>query len=390
VTAAHGHLGPRPRLSLGVACFSTFGGSGVIAAEVASALARRGHRVSVFSDAPPGRLEQGPGGVNFHRVEAPAYPQLGHDLYTLALASKIIDVARREGLDVVHAHYALPHAVSAELARQVLAQGGGAAAPRVVTTLHGTDTTLVGIDPTFLPLTRFAVLGSDAVTVPSTWLAEATRRNLDLPAAFPIDVVPNFVDTDRFAPGPGPATEPPVIVHVSNFRALKRVTDVVRVFARVRAARPARLRLVGDGPERAAVLALAAELGVEGDVELVGERDDLPALLTDATAFLLPSETESFGLAALEALSCGVPVVASRVGGVPEVVLDGEVGFLHAVGDCAAMAESTLRLMGEPALRARLGQAARAHALAHFRAAPAVDRYEAIYARVMGAPRRAT
>jgi N-acetyl-alpha-D-glucosaminyl L-malate synthase BshA len=389
VTPPQERPGLTPRLSIGVACFSTFGGSGVIAAEVASALARRGHGVCVFSDAPPGRLDQSPGGVTFHRVEAPAYPQLGHDLYTLALASKIIDVARREGLDVVHAHYALPHAVSAELARQVLV-ADGAAAPRVVTTLHGTDTTLVGIDPTFLPLTRFAVLGSDAVTVPSTWLAEATRRNLDLPAPFPIDVVPNFVDTDRFAPGTGPAAAPPVIVHVSNFRALKRVTDVVRVFARVRAARPARLRLVGDGPERAAVMALARELGVEGDVELVGERDDLPASLTDATAFLLPSETESFGLAALEALSCGVPVVASRVGGVPEVVLDGEVGFLHAVGDCAAMAASTLRLMGEPTLRARLGQAARAHALAHFRAPPAVDRYEAIYARVMGAPRRAT
>jgi N-acetyl-alpha-D-glucosaminyl L-malate synthase BshA len=378
------------RLSVGVACFSTFGGSGVVAAEVATSVARHGHRVHVFSDAPPGRLDGAHDGVTFHRVEAPAYPQLGHDLYTLALASKIIDVARRDGLDVVHAHYALPHAVSAELARQVLAAERPASAPRVVTTLHGTDTTLVGIDPTFLPLTRFSVLGSDAVTVPSVWLAETTRQNLALPEAFPIDVVPNFVDTERFAPKLGAGVAPPVIVHVSNFRPLKRVTDVVRVFALVRAARPARLRLVGDGPDREVAGALARELGVAADVEFLGERDDLPGTLADAAVFLLPSETESFGLAALEALSCGVPVVASRVGGLPEVVRDGEVGFLHAVGDCDAMGASIVRLLDDPALRARLGRAARARAEADFRVEPAVIRYEAIYRRVLAAPRRAT
>jgi len=365
-------------LSIGVACFSTFGGSGVVAAEVASALARRGHRVHVFSDAPPGRLQ---GDVAFHRVGAPAYPQLGHDLYTLALASSIIDVARTDGLDLVHAHYALPHAVSAELARQVREAEAPGRAPRVVTTLHGTDTTLVGIDPTFRPLTRFAVVSSDAVTVPSVWLAEATRRNLDLPDDFPIDVVPNFVDTDRFTPAP-PAT-PPFLIHVSNFRPLKRAGGVVRVFARVRAGRPARLRLVGDGPERAAAFALAHQLGVAGDVELAGEHGELPALLAGAAAFLLPSETESFGLAALEALAAGIPVVASRVGGLPEVVRDGEDGFLHAVGDVEAMAASAARLVDDAALRARLGAAARARAVAHFRPGPAVDRYEAVYRRVL-------
>jgi N-acetyl-alpha-D-glucosaminyl L-malate synthase BshA len=370
-----------PRLSIGVACFSTFGGSGVVASEVASSLARRGHRVHVFSDAPPGRLQGDGAGVLFKRVVAPAYPQLGHDLYTLALASSIIDVARTDGLDLVHAHYALPHAVSAELARQVREAEAPGRAPLVVTTLHGTDTTLVGIDPTFRPLTRFAVASSDAVTVPSAWLAEATRRNLELPPDFPIEVVPNFVDTDRFVPG-APAT-PPVLVHVSNFRPLKRAGDVVRVFARVHAGRPARLRLVGDGPERAAAEALARELGVAADVELLGERDDLPALLADAAAFLLPSETESFGLAALEALAAGVPVVASRVGGLPEVVRDGEDGFLHAVGDVEAMAASAARLADDAALRARLGAAARARAVADFRAEPAVDRYEALYRRVL-------
>jgi N-acetyl-alpha-D-glucosaminyl L-malate synthase BshA len=374
-----------PRLSIGVACFSTFGGSGVVAAEVATSLARRGHGVHVFSDAPPGRLRDG---VAFHRVEAPAYPQLPHDLYTLALASSIIDVARTAGLDVVHAHYALPHAVSAELARQVREAEAPGRAPLVVTTLHGTDTTLVGIDPTFRPLTRFAVASSDAVTVPSTWLAEATRRNLELPSDFPIDVVPNFVDTDRFAPAPPAAL--PFLVHVSNFRPLKRTGDVVRIFARLRARRPARLRLVGDGPDRADAEALARALGVAADVELTGERDDLPALLAGATAFLLPSETESFGLAALEALAAGVPVVASRVGGLPEVVRDGEDGFLHAVGDVEAMAASAARLVDDPDLRVRLGAAARARAVADFRAEPAVDRYEAVYRRVLGRDGAAT
>jgi N-acetyl-alpha-D-glucosaminyl L-malate synthase BshA len=381
------------RLSIGIACFSTFGGSSVVATEVAASLARRGHAVHVFSDARPGRLAESLPGLAFHRVEAPAYPQLGHDLYTLALVSKIVDVARAHGLDVVHAHYAIPHAVSAELARQILAtERAGEAprrAPRVVTTLHGTDSTLVGLDPSFAPLTRFSVVGSDAVTVPSRWLGEATRRHLALPETLAIDVVPNFVDVARFSPraaGPPAVPDVPLLVHVSNFRPLKRVEDVVRVFARVRAARPARLRLVGDGPERASALALAASRGVAADVEWLGEREDLPALLAGAAAFLLPSASESFGLAALEALACGVPVVASNVGGLPEVVADGEVGFLHGAGDVEAMAASVGHLLDDPALRARLGAAARARAESLFPVEPAVDRYEAIYRRVLAGP----
>lgn len=373
-------------LKIGVACFSTFGGSGVVAAEVAAAMARRGHSVHVFSDERPGRLaaEDAPSDVNFHRVVAPAYPQLRHDLYTLALAAKIVEVAQREGLDVVHAHYAIPHATSAELARQVLATEQPARRIRVVTTLHGTDTTLVGVDPAFRPLTRFSVLGADAVTVPSRWLADVTRRHLALPESFAIDVVPNFVDARRFSPGAAPpaAHDVPVLVHVSNFRPLKRVEDVVRVFAAVRARRAARLRLVGDGPARPGARALAASLGLAGEIDFLGERDDLPALLAGADVFLLPSASESFGLAALEALASGVPVVASNVGGLPEVVTDGETGFLHAAGDVAAMSASTLRLLEDGALRARFAAAARARAETLFRVDPAVDRYEAIYRRV--------
>ncbi len=306
------HRPPRaPPLQIGIVCFSTFGGSGVVAAEVATSLARRGHQIHVFSDDVPGRLDPTRPRVAFHRVAPPAYPQLKHSPYTLALTSKIVEVSRRERLDVVHAHYAIPHAVSAHLAREVLAAdaGGRAAAPKLVTTLHGTDITLVGSDPSFLPLTRFSIAASDAVTTPSAWLARATHETLGVPNTVDIEVIPNFVDADRFRPAveARPLGGAPVVVHVSNFRPVKRVADVVEVFARLRAARPARLRLVGDGPDRPAIEALVASLGLGADVAFLGERVDLPAVLADADLFLLPSETESFGLAALEAMACGVP-----------------------------------------------------------------------------------
>jgi N-acetyl-alpha-D-glucosaminyl L-malate synthase BshA len=376
------------RLGIGIACFSTFGGSGVVAAEVATSLVRRGHRVHLFSDQVPGRLAGGGDQVVFHPVEVRDFPQLKHPPYTLALTSKIVEVSRRERLDVVHAHYAVPHAASAYLARQVIAADGEVAPPRIVTTLHGTDITLVGSDASFLPLTRFTIMASDAVTVPSAWLREATFAALGVPRSVAIDVVPNFVDADRFAPGVrgegrGAA---PVIVHVSNFRPLKRVDDVVRVFARVRAAADgarAILRLVGDGPERPRVAALARELGVGSSVEMLGERMDLPEVLRDARVFLLPSATESFGLAALEAMACGVPVVASAVGGVPEVVQDGEGGFLRPAGDVAGMADAVLRLLADGGLAARMSAAARRRAETAFRREPAVDRYLEIYQRVL-------
>jgi N-acetyl-alpha-D-glucosaminyl L-malate synthase BshA len=368
-----------PRLGVGIICFSTFGGSGVIAAEIAMSLARRDHRVHVFSDEVPSRLDLTRAGVAFHRVEVRPYPQLRHSPYALALTSMIVDVCRRERLDVVHAHYAVPHAVSAHLARQVLGREG----PRIVTTLHGTDITLVGTDPSFLPLTRYSIVESDAVTAPSAWLARATHAVLEVPARVDIDVIPNFVDTEQFRPGRSPSSPTRTLVHVSNFRPVKRVDDVVRIFARVRAALSARLRLVGDGPERPRIEALARELGVAGDVELMGERVDLPDVLGDADLFLLPSETESFGLAALEAMACGVPVVASDVGGVPEVVAHGTSGLLCPLGDVPAMADAALRLLRDEPLRARFAAAARRRAESDFQIEPAVDRYEAVYRRVV-------
>jgi N-acetyl-alpha-D-glucosaminyl L-malate synthase BshA len=383
-------------LRVGIVCYPTFGGSGVLAAELGVGLARRGHRVHVLSYEVPGRLDHLVENLTFHEVTTPTYPLLEHSPYTLALASKIIEVSQYEGLDVLHAHYAVPHATSAYLARQVL----GARAPRMVTTLHGTDITLVGNDPSFLPITRFSIVENDAITTPSSFLREATYVNLDVPRSVPIEVIPNFVDTERFAPGPSRQAElrallgggpfeggqrPAVLIHVSNFRPLKRVDDVVRIFAAVEKVRPAVLILVGDGPERSRIEALARQLCPAGRVVLVGKMQSFVELLQMADVFLMPSESESFGLAALEALSCGVPVVASRVGGVPEVVSDGEVGYLAPVGDVAAMAERVLRILADPALHARLSRAARAHALAHYQTGPAVDRYLALYRRLLPA-----
>jgi N-acetyl-alpha-D-glucosaminyl L-malate synthase BshA len=385
--------GARP-LRVGIACFSTFGGSGVVASEIALSLAAGGHTVHVFSDERPGRLVEANGRVQFHGVELRAYPQLKDSPYALALTSKIVGVARRDGLDVVHAHYAIPHAISAYLARQVLAEGA-VAPPAIVTTLHGTDITLVGSDPSFLPLTRFSILQSDAVTTPSAWLAEATHQLLGVPRDRAIEVIPNFVDTARFAPAPAGAAgaaRPPdrrrVLIHVSNFRPLKRIGDVIAIFAEARRRLPAAppvLWLVGDGPDRESIQKQVADLGLTAHVQFLGERIDLPGLLRQADLFLLPSESESFGLAALEAMACAVPVVGARVGGIPEVVTDGETGLLAPVGDVAAMAAQVVRLLGDDALRDRFAHAARARAATVFPLQPTVARYEALYRRLLAA-----
>jgi N-acetyl-alpha-D-glucosaminyl L-malate synthase BshA len=377
-----------PPLRVGIACFSTFGGSGVVASEIGLTLAARGHTVHVFSDDRPGRLGEGSANVYFHRVEIRSFPQLKDSPYALGLTSKIVEVARREGLDLLHAHYAIPHAISAYLARQVL----GSTAPAIVTTLHGTDITLVGNDPSFLPLTRFSIMRSDAVTAPSAWLAEATHRLLDIPRGLTIEVIPNFVDTARFAPSPpndartGPRGRPTVLVHVSNFRALKRVDDVVAIFVEARRRlleTPLSLWMVGDGPDRERIRQRVDALDLTAHVQFLGERIDLPDVLRHADVFLLPSESESFGLAALEAMSCGVPVVASHVGGIPEVVIDGETGLLAPVGDVATMATHVVKLLTDSALHARFASAARERAVTFFPLEPTVARYESLYRRLL-------
>ena len=382
------------RLNIGITCFPTFGGSGIIATEVGLGMARRGHRVHFISRALPVRLGSSGAGVFFHEVTESDHPVLHPGgAYPIALASKIIEVSAYERLDVLHVHYAVPHATSAWLARAVM----GAQAPRLVTTLHGTDITLVGSDPSYLPITRFSILQSDAVTVPSAFLRDATRTQLDVDPARDIDVIANFVDTERYQPCAPAARsrlgglfeqlegDEPILFHVSNFRPLKRIGDVIAIFEAVQRVRPCRLVLVGDGPERSIAEHTVRHLGLQGRVCFLGNQDRFVDWLALADVFLLPSETESFGLAALEAMSCGVPVVASEVGGLPDVVVSGETGWLAPVGDVRAMAAHVLDLVSDRTRWLVFSQRARQHAVTHFGLEPALDAYEAVYRRVLGA-----
>jgi N-acetyl-alpha-D-glucosaminyl L-malate synthase BshA len=387
---------------VGIVCFPSLGGSGIVATELAVGLSLRGHRVHVIASAPPSRTLPTYERLFFHEVAVASHPPLQYPPYALALASSLVEIAQDHRLDLVHVHYAVPHATSAYLARQVL----GRAAPRFVTTLHGTDVTHVGSDPSYRSITRFVVAQSDGITAPSEFLRGEAYRRLGVPVDLPIEVIPNFVDTGHFAPaaardrarfdtvfeaaGGDPADRgAPVLFHVSSFRPIKRVTDLVEVLAAVRRRARARLMLVGDGPERQHLMQRARELDVARSVCLVGTHAEFVDYLRHADAFLLPSESESFGVAALEALSCGVPVLAYRVGGLPEVVVPG-VGRLVEPFDVEALSEAALEVLRDDRLREDLGRAARAHVEARFRREPALERYEAHYRRVLaGAPREA-
>ncbi len=375
-------------LKLGVVCFSSYGGSGVMAAALAEGLSRRGHDVHLICEKRPGRPCEGP---TVHSVTSPNYPVLDRGLYGLAMAAKIAEVAQSADLDVVHVHYAVPHAASAYLARQMV---NGRF--RLVTTLHGTDVTRVGSDPALVSVSRFILAQSDVVTVPSNFLRDAAYRQLDLKPETQIAVVPNFVDIDTFVPAKhrdakffdqyfGGDSEGPVLLHVSNFRRVKRVPELVNIFNAVHVARrkskssPVRLLLVGDGPERAEVELAVSSLGLQEQVVFTGMLDDVVPIMKHADLMLLPSETESFGLAALEAASCGLPVVATAVGGLPDIVVDQETGALTPLGDDAAMAQAILHILGQPDLRASMARAARARALSRFPREPVFDQYEQAY-----------
>ena len=385
-------------LGVGIACFPTVGGSGVAASQLAMQLAARGHRVHVFSSAVPVRLA-GNGPWTVHLVETSPRPSPAAVSPPLALAQEMAAVSARESLDVLHVHYALPHGPAALLARERL-RGQGRRPPALVTTLHGTDVTAVG-DNGARAQVRDTVLGSDAVLTPSAWLRRKAVESLGLPAQVRVEVMPNFVDPEVFHPldnGGGevpalfPALEwtaerrPSVLLHASNFRPVKRVGDTVRALAEVRRVRPAVLVLVGDGPERSDVEALASSLGVREAVAFVGERRSLGDLFAHADVFLLPSDQESFGLAALESLASGVPVVASDVGGVAEVVTQGETGWLVPPRNPEAMARAALSLLADPARRRAMGRAARASALARFQPGPLVSRTEALYRELLARP----
>ena len=383
-------------LGVGIACFPTVGGSGVAASQLAMQLAARGHRVHVFSAGVPVRLE-GAGSWTVHRVATSPRPPSEAVAQPITLARAMAEVTVRESLDLLHVHYALPHGPAALLARE-LVRGQGRRPPGLVTTLHGTDVTGVAHDTAMRAQVREAVLGSGAVLTPSAWLRRVAIETLALPRSVEVAVVPNFVDPRAFHPlddGAGevpalfpgldwrPGRRPAVLLHASNFRPVKRVGDAVRALAGVRRSRAAVLVLVGDGPDREAVEALAASLGVRDAVAFAGERRSLGDLFAHADLFLLPSAQESFGLAALESLASGVPVVASDVGGVPEVVSHGETGWLVPPGDPAAMAAAALSLLADPPRRAAMGRAARAAALARFQPGPLVSRVEEIYRGVL-------
>jgi N-acetyl-alpha-D-glucosaminyl L-malate synthase BshA len=373
---------------IGISCYPTYGGSGIVATELAMALAEGGDEVHVISYALPSRLNFLNSRTFFHEVVTPTYPLFDNfPPYSLALSTKMVEVARHAPLDVLHVHYAIPNAVSAVMARQIVA-------PQplpVVTTLHGTDVTLVGNDPNYLETTRWGILESDAVTAVSESLRRTTIEQLGIRNE--IDVVPNFIDPSRFEQarnGPGvrrwgkPGER--LLVHISNFRPVKRVMDVVGIFERVQYRVPSRLILVGDGPERGRIEQYCRENHICGSITFIGSLPLVEEVLVGADLFLLPSESESFGLAALEAMSCEVPVIATNAGGVPEVVVHGETGFLCEVGDVDGMAAAAMRLLTDEDLRRSFGRAARERAVEQFSQDAVVRRYRSIYQRVTGLP----
>ena len=377
-------VGYNQTMRIGISCYSTFGGSGVVATEVGKALAARGHEVHLLSPALPPRLVGFEDRIFFHEVTASTYPLFEAAPYSIALASKMADVAAHHGLEIMHAHYAIPHASAALLARMAL-EGK----LKVVTTLHGTDITVVGSDPSYLSMVRLAIRESDAVTSVSEYLRDETYRTFQVDR--PIDVIPNFVSApSREVPecrkwlAPCSAS---ILTHISNFRPVKRVMDVMRVFEKVRREHPARLMMVGDGPDRAEAEAYARTQGFEDEVRFTGKQLDIGTVLACSDVFLLPSSTESFGLAALEAMAHRVPVIASRVGGLPEVVRHGVDGYLEPLGDVDAMARDAVGLLRDDGLRRRMGLAAQERALTTFDEGPVIDLYQAVYERVL-APAR--
>jgi N-acetyl-alpha-D-glucosaminyl L-malate synthase BshA len=376
-------------MNIGITCYPTYGGSGALATELGIALAARGHEVHFITYQQPFRLPSFLPRVYFHEVEVNRYPLFEFPPYDLALAVRMHQVVAEHKLEVLHCHYAIPHATSAFLAREMLRVNKRDV--KVVTTLHGTDITIVGQDPSFHTITKFSIERSDRITAVSEYLRRETVAAFGCTGCS-VEVIPNFVDPklyDRAAHPQAaslfaPATTP-VLMHISNFRAVKRVVDVVRIFARVREAMPCVLVMVGDGPDRVDAELEARALGVDGDVQFLGKIETVAPLLARADLFLLPSRSESFGLSALEALASGVPVVGSRAGGLTEVIRDGETGVLCAVGDVDGMAEAAVRILQDRDRWRAMSETAAADARARFAQDAVVSQYERLYERAVGA-----
>jgi L-malate glycosyltransferase len=375
-------------MNIGIVCYATVGGSGIVATELAKALAARGHDVHVLSTDFPFRFGEYQPGLAFDRVHTPSYPLFREPQYLISLATRIVQVTRQHHLDIVHAHYAVPHATAAYLAKQILLESPGPV-PQVVTTLHGTDITLIGSDHSYSETVAFSIEHSDGVTAVSESLRAETYRVLRVRRA--IAVIPNFLDCSLHVRAPHPALRArycpagceKVVVHMSNFRPVKRVRAVIEVFARIAVVVPSRLLLVGDGPDLGEALDAAHALGVADRIHALGEQDAVTPLLSIADLFLLPSSQESFGLAALEAMACGVPVVASRVGGLPEVVEHGATGFLHPPDDVEGMAASGIALLTDPQLHRSFAERGRRVVTGRFCSERVVPEYEAFYEELL-------
>ena len=376
-------------MNIGIVCYASIGGSGVIATELGKTLASRGHHVHVLSSDTPFRLGDYQPGLSFHRVETPAYPLFREPQYLLSLANKIVQVARAERLDIIHAHYAIPHATAAYLARQILSSPPlHRPPPKVITTLHGTDITLLGSDPSYSETVAFCIQQSDGVTAVSQSLKADTHRELGVDRE--IRVIPNFLDCsvhrridvpdlrNRFA-----GADEKIVIHVSNFRPVKRVAAAVEVFGRIRSEVRARLLMVGDGPDMGEAVQRTRALRLTHDVHFLGEQDQVLPLLSISDVFLLPSAQESFGLAALEAMACEVPVIASRVGGLPEVITHEESGFLHPPDDLEGMVRSGVNLLTDERLHRRVAGAARRAVHQRFCDVKIVPIYEAYYQEIL-------
>ena len=371
-------------MKIGISCYPVYGGSGVVATELGIELARLGHEVHFITYAQPFRLPYFVERVYYHEVEVPNYPLFEHPPYNLALSVAIQNAVLQYGLDLLHAHYAVPHATSAWIAKELLDRDSF----RIVTTLHGTDITLVGQDPSYFSITRFSIRKSDGLTAVSEFLRQETHHHFDIPLD-DVRVIPNFVDLEKYRRDAYPCHRSKlsrsgenIITHISNFRAVKRVEDVVRIFARIAARVPARLLLVGDGPDRSRAQETADSLGVADRVLFLGKQTSVAELLACTDLFLLPSQTEAFGLVALEAMACGVPVVATLTGGLPEVVDDGVSGYLAPVGDVETMADAGVALLSEPARWRRFSEAARAGA-ERYSSERVVPLYESFYTEVL-------
>lgn len=377
-------------MKIGITCYPTYGGSGVVATELGLELAERDHEIHFISYAQPIRLRGSEPNIHYHEVEVSRYPLFDYPPYDLALATRMAEVAQLYDLDLLHVHYAIPHSVSAMLARQMLSDGPRGKRLPFVTTLHGTDITLVGLDRSYLPITRYSIEQSDGVTAISNYLRDRTKKVLDVKK--PIEVIYNSVNCDVYSRNRENADQiraeyvpngERVLVHLSNFRPVKRLSDVIEIFDRVHKQIPSRLLLIGDGPDRSVAEWLAVQKGIHDDVLFLGKQDQIAEKLSIADIMLLPSELESFGLAALEAMACEVVPIATRAGGVPEVIDHGNTGYLAEVGDVDTMARYAIELLRDEQRMREMGKQARAVAIERFSSARIVGQYEDYYRRVL-------